>query len=169
MNVRKVVAGSVLAVGLGAAGMFGAGTALAGPGVSFDAGTGGTKPIGIGDQSQATGAYANAAPGNSALAVNLISPVGSRATAVGTNNNVFAFDGQSVVAHPGAKDNNVATAFGGTVVTGPAQRNTVVNAGSVNLVGGGAENQNSVSLCGTRLSAQSSHITVGKVPAGGLC
>jgi hypothetical protein len=167
MNVRKVVAGSVLAAALGAAGMFGAGTALAGPGVSFDPGTGGTKPIGIGDQT-ATGAYANAAPGNSALAVNLISPVGSKATAVGTNNNVFAFDGQSVVAHPGAKDNNVATAFGATVVTGAAQRNTVVNAGSVNIVGGGAENQTSVSLCGTRLSAQSSHITVGTV-TGGLC
>ncbi len=85
MNVRKVVAGSVLAAGSGVAGIFGAGTAFAAPGVSYDPGTGGTKPIGIGDQS-ATGATAGAAPGNQALAVSLIAP--SKAIVVGGSSNI---------------------------------------------------------------------------------
>lgn len=60
MTVRKVVAGSVLAAGIGMAGTFGAGTASAGPGISYDPGTGGTKTIGIGDTQSKTGATATA-------------------------------------------------------------------------------------------------------------
>ena len=170
MNVRKVVAGSVLAAGLGVAGMFGAGTALAGPGISYDAGTGGANPIGIGDQS-ATGATASAAKGNQALAISLLAP--SQAIVLGgSNNNAFTIDGQSTVTPDlsGApKNNNVITAFGGSVVHGAAQGNNVVNAGGLTVADGGAASETSIQLCGMRLSAQSSHITTGKVPTGGLC
>ena len=76
----KKILTAVLAAGHGVAGIFGAGTAFAAPGVSYDPGTGGTKPIGIGDQS-ATAATAIAAPGNQALAVSLIPP--SKAIVVG--------------------------------------------------------------------------------------
>lgn len=48
-----------------AAGFFGAGTAAAAPGISFDPGTGGTETQGFGDQTQ-TGATAYAEEGNTA-------------------------------------------------------------------------------------------------------
>ena len=51
MNVRKIVAGSVLAAGLGVAGLMGAGMASAAPGISLDPGTSGQGKIGAGDQS----------------------------------------------------------------------------------------------------------------------
>ena len=179
MNVRKVVAGSVLAAGLGVAGVFGAGAASAAPGISFDPGTGGTKTIGIGDQKEG-GAYANASKGNTALAVNLgLSPVGTQAIAnnSGKGNNVFAFEGASLVTDgivDGAitpNNNNVGTIFGGTAIAG-GQGNLVINGGGfVTSFDGQSENQTSVSFCGTRVTAQSAHITTGKVPAeqGGLC
>ncbi len=104
-------------------------------------------------------------PGNRALAVSLIAP--SQASANGVNNNAFAFDGVSGIG--GGTDNNVATSYGVTYLAG-GDRNTVVNAGSmVTSFKGQAENQTSVSFCGVRLSAQSSHITTGKMPKGGLC
>jgi hypothetical protein len=152
------------------AGIFGAGTAFAALGISYDPGTGGTGTIGIGDQTK-TGATANAAKGNQALAVSLIAP--SKAIVVGgSNNNAFALDGQSVVTPDmsgSPKDNNVFTSYGASVVRGAAQGNTVINAGGVTMADGGAKSEASIQFCGTRLSAQSSHITTGKVPTGGLC
>ena len=75
MNVRKVVAGSVLAAGLGVAGVFGAGTASAAPGISYS--DGGANDFGMGDNT-ATGAQAKASEGNQALAVSLRAVGGRR-------------------------------------------------------------------------------------------
>ncbi len=91
MTVRRILAGSALAAGLGAAGMIGAGTASAGPGISYDGGPG--DPVGIGDNS-ATGAQANASNDNRALAISVFRP--ATATADGQNrsgNTMFALDG----------------------------------------------------------------------------
>ena len=89
--IRRVVVGSALAAGVGVAGMIGAGTASAAPGISYDGGPG--DPIGIGDNS-ATGAQANASNDNKALAISVFRP--ATATADGFNrsgNKVFALDG----------------------------------------------------------------------------
>jgi hypothetical protein len=169
MTIRKVVAGSVLAAGV-TAGMFGAGTASAAPGISYDPGTGGTKTIGIGDQS-ATGATANAAEGNRALAISLFRK-SSAIVVGGSNNNAFAFDGISGIAPaPGEnpENNNVFTSYGATVVTGASKGNTIINAGGLVQTSGNAASQTSVSFCGTSLSGQADHITVGKMPAAAIC
>ena len=168
MKVRKVVAESVLTAGLGVAGIFSGGTASAAPGISFDPGTNGNGTIGIGDTQSATGATAKATPDNRALAISLIGP--SRAEVFsGSNNTAFAFDGQSLVN--GGSDNNVFTSYGATTVLGGDDKgNTFINAGGVTFTDGDAENQTSLQFCGTRLSAQSSHITTTKMPAGqGIC
>ena len=168
MNVRKVVAGSVLAAGLGVAGVFGAGTASAAPGISYDPGTGGTGTIGIGDTQSKTGATAIAKPGNQALAVSLIGPSSATATGNADNNNVFAWDGVSAVGG-NAHDNNVFTSYGATTMKGNESGNNIVNAGSLVDVHGNAASQTSVSFCGgSVIAAQSNKVTVNKVP-GGLC
>jgi hypothetical protein len=89
--IGRIVVGSALAAGVGVAGMIGAGTAGAAPGISYDPGPG--DPIGIGDNS-ATGARANASNDNQALAISVFRP--ATATADGQNrfgNKVFALDG----------------------------------------------------------------------------
>jgi hypothetical protein len=185
MDVRKVVAGSVLMAGLGAAGMFGAGTAFAGPGVSFDNGTGGTNTVGFGDRSEATGATAVASEGNRALAVNIGSKTGTQAIADGRNNNVVSIDGVAVTGPDtennnvvnafgitsvggAAKNNNVVTVAGATVVDGDAHDNTIINAGGVvsSFDQGDAPGALSVSVCGTSISGQADHIEVSDV---GIC
>jgi hypothetical protein len=91
LSISRVVVGSVLAAGVGVAGMIGAGTANAAPGISYDPGPG--DPIGIGDNS-ATGAQAIASNNNQALAISVFRP--ATATADGQNrtgNTVFALDG----------------------------------------------------------------------------
>ncbi len=91
VDIRRIVVGSALAAGVGVAGMLGAGTASAAPGISYDGGPG--DPIGIGDNS-ATGAQANASNDNQALAISVFRP--ATATADGFNrsgNKVFALDG----------------------------------------------------------------------------
>ena len=89
--IGRIVVGSALAAGVGVAGMIGAGTASAAPGISYDPGPG--DPVGIGDNS-ATGAQANASNDNQALAISVFRP--ATATADGQNrsgNKVFALDG----------------------------------------------------------------------------
>jgi hypothetical protein len=91
LSVHRIVVGSALAAGVGVAGMIGAGTASAGPGISYDGGPG--DPIGIGDNS-ASGAQASASDNNKALAISIFRP--ATATAVGQNrsgNKMFALDG----------------------------------------------------------------------------
>ena len=71
VSVRRIVVGSALAAGVGMAGMVGAGTASAAPGISYDGGPG--DPIGFGDNS-ANGAQANASNDNKALAISIFRP-----------------------------------------------------------------------------------------------
>jgi hypothetical protein len=115
--IGRIVVGSALAAGVGVAGMIGAGTASAAPGISYDPGPG--DPIGIGDNS-ATGAQANASNDNQALAISLFRP--ATATAVGQNrtgNKVFALDGTAgfekdyIDPYTGDHD-NVVVAINGT-------------------------------------------------------
>jgi hypothetical protein len=119
LSIRRVVVGSVLAAGVGVAGMIGAGTASAAPGISYDRGPG--DPKGIGDNSP-TGAQANASNNNKALAISVFRP--ARATADGQNrtgNKVFALDGTAgflkTNTHPYTDDHdNVVVAIKGTAL-----------------------------------------------------
>jgi hypothetical protein len=185
MQVRKAVAGSVIAAGALASLFGGAGMASAAPGVSFDNGTGGTNTVHFGDTSPETGATAVAATGNRALAVNITSKTGTQALAEGTNNNVVAIDGVAITG-PDTRDNNVVSAFGVTQVGGTshhnnvvtvagatdledAHDNTVLNAGGlVTSADQGDDTPGAVSLsvCGTGIGAQAAHITVTNV---GVC
>jgi len=122
MKVRRIAAGSALAAALGVAGMIGAGTANAGPGISYDGGPG--DPVGIGDNS-ATGAQANASNDNRALAISVFRP--ATATAVGQNrtgNTVFALDGTAgfqkdyVDPYTGDHDNRVVAINGTATMHG---------------------------------------------------
>ena len=117
--IRRIVAGSALAAGVGVAGMIGAGTASAAPGISYDGGPG--DPIGIGDNS-ATGAQANASNDNQALAISVFRP--ASATADGQNrtgNTVFALDGTAgflkTNTYPYTDDHdNLVVAINGTAL-----------------------------------------------------
>jgi hypothetical protein len=130
--IRKIVVGSALAAGVGVAGMIGAGTASAAPGISYDPGPG--DPIGIGDNS-ATGAQANASGNNRALAISVFRP--ATATAVGQNrfgNKVFALDGTAgfqkdyIDPYTGDHDNVVVAINGTAMVHG--EHNKVLAIGS---------------------------------------
>ena len=122
MDIRRIVVGSALAAGVGVAGMIGAGTASAAPGISYDGGPG--DPVGIGDNS-ATGAQANASNDNQALAISVFRP--ATATAVGQNrtgNKVFALDGTAgflkdyIDPYTGDHDNLVVAINGTATVHG---------------------------------------------------
>jgi hypothetical protein len=176
MNVRKVVTGSVLAAGLGAAGIFGAGTALAyaapapapsGPGISFSSNGGDATTFG-------NGATASSTKTNNALAINTgLSPLGTTAVAQGANNNVVAIDGVSFTG-PHTERNNVVTAFGATALLSDEHDNNVVNVGGLVTTNpthpfqGSAAGVTSLSACGNTISGQADHINVTQVP-GGLC
>jgi hypothetical protein len=119
VSIRRIVVGSTLAAGVGVAGMIGAGTASALPGISYDGGPG--DPIGFGDNS-ANGAQANASGDNKALAISIFRP--AKATAVGQNrsgNTMFALDGTAgfldQATNPTPDDhNNQVMAINGTAM-----------------------------------------------------
>jgi hypothetical protein len=132
VDIRRILVGSVLAAGVGVAGMIGAGTVSAAPGISYDGGPG--DPVGIGDNS-ATGAQADASNDNRALAISVFRP--ATATAVGQNrtgNKVFALDGTAgfqkdyVDPYTGDHDNRVVAINGNATVHG--EWNNVLAAGS---------------------------------------
>lgn len=118
-SIGRIVVGSALAAGVGVAGMIGAGTASAAPGISYDGGPG--DPVGIGDNS-ATGAQANASNDNKALAISVFRP--ATATADGFNrsgNTVFALDGTAgflkTNTYPATDDHdNLVVAINGTAL-----------------------------------------------------
>jgi hypothetical protein len=166
--VRGIVISSTLAAGVGVAGMIGAATASAAPGISYDGGAG--DPIGIGDNS-ATGAQANASDHNKALAISLFRP--ATATAVGTNrsgNRVIALDGtagfQRDYIDPDTNDHdNLVVAINGTAMI-HGERSNVLAVGSsvsnkpvVTYPDGSqaftsASLDNVVAVCGQRLSGR---------------
>ncbi len=162
MTVRKIVAGSVLAAGLGVAGVFGAGTASAigasldlnGDGTSFDVGSG------------ASTTQSGNASGNPALAVSLLGPSATSASGNAKGNTLIAIDGLSSVSG-NAEGNTVATAFGASSVSGNSKGNTVANFGSAVGVAGNTSSQFVAAGCGTKFSGQGT-IAVNPVP-GGLC
>lgn len=134
MGIRRVVVGSALAAGVGVAGMIGAGTASAAPGISYDGGPG--DPVGIGDNS-ATGAQADASNDNRALAISVFRP--ATATAVGQNrtgNTVFAVDGTAgfqkdyIDPYTGDHD-NVVVAVNGTATMHGEWTNVLAVGGKV--------------------------------------
>lgn len=135
MPVRKVVAGSVLAAGV-AVGLFGAGTAAAAPGISFDPGTNGTGKIGFGDQSD-KGASALATTDNTALAISISRP--AQAVALGQGNNVVAIDGVAMTDKK-TSNNRVTAVLGGVAVTDKSNHNNVLTVGGVTAVGGDSNN-----------------------------
>ena len=132
-------------------------SASAAPGVSYDNGTG---AVGIGDQEQDSGAFAQADEGNNALALSVFSP--ATAIAQGRGNNVVAVDGLAMTGPNSAKNNvfsgplgislvdgsyddpdteedetqiarnnNVVTVFGATDVRGDSHDNTILNVGGL--------------------------------------
>ena len=114
MNVRKVVAGSVLAAGLGVAGVFGAGTASAAPGISYS--DGGANDFGMGDNT-ATGAQAKASEGNQALAVSLFGPSVADASGKGGSGNIaIAGSGSAATVKNGSGNIVVANTFSSSSV-----------------------------------------------------
>jgi hypothetical protein len=179
MKVRKAVISSALGLGMGAMLFTGMGTAAAAPGVSFDNGSGGTKTIGFGDRSAETGATANAASGNRALAVNVTSKTGTQAIAQGKGNNVVAIDGAAItgegsegnnvvvvggIADVNGKHDNVVTLAGATVTDPSSHDNTIINGGGVALSSdqGEAAGVFSANVCGTQFAGQGSHVIVSK-------
>lgn len=132
MDIRRIVVGSVLAAGVGLAGMIGAGTANAAPGIAYDGGPG--DPIGIGDNSP-TGAQAEASNDNRALAISVFRP--ATATAVGQNrsgNTVIAVGGTAgfqkdyIDPYTGDHDNLVVAIRGNAAIHG--EHNSVFAIGS---------------------------------------
>lgn len=88
----------------------------------------------------------------------------SATVAGGTNNFAFALDGGSTIASKAnekSNNNHVYTAFGSTSILGPATDNNIVNVGGAVKNVGVPANENSISVCGTSLSAQSAKISVG--------
>jgi len=184
MKVQKIGAVAVFG-GAVLAGLLGAGSAQAAPGISFS-GNGGDA-VGVGDQNPGTGAFASSGQvgnHNNALAVSTgLSPVGSTAVANGSHNNVVSIDGVAVTG-PKTHDNNVVNVAGATVVGGKSDHNNVVTVAGVTSVGGkshdntvvnvggvvqaqGASSQLSLSACGTSLSGQAENITVSAGACGG--
>ncbi len=166
MTVRKVVAGSVLAAGLGVAGMLGAGTAAAGPGISIDPGTDGKGSFGLGDQTK-TGATAKATEGNTAFAVSLFSPAtatvggnakGSTAGAVG----ISSASGASSEITGNVKGGGAYTLDGHTKMAGNANGTQVFNVYSNVAAAGQAGASTTLAVCGTQVTAQAAHVTVSK-------
>ena len=188
MTVRRVVTGSVLAAGLGVAGLLGATPAFAGPGISIDHGTGGTNPIEIGDTS-AAGANAIAKPGNTAVAVSIFGPSYADAskggsTKFGEGNNVVTFGsvaktgsdsaGNNVlglggsVAEINGQHDNVVTVADDTTTDKYSHQNNIVNVAGVAV----SKDQYtkpgvfSANVCGVQFSGQGSHVGV---PTGTIC
>ena len=191
MKVQKYAAGAVF-VGTVTAGMFGAGSASAAPGISYQNGSG--NEIGLGDHGDGKSADAKASGENSqALAINtglnlfskspsVASADGDGATAVsidgytavtGSNSHGFAALGQTNIY---GADNNAVTVAGATNLYGKGNihGNFVVNAGGFVEQNGKKPQQVtdagevSLSVCGTSISGQAAHINVGTIP-GGLC
>jgi hypothetical protein len=156
MTIRKLMAGSALAVGFGVAVMIGAGTADARPGISFDRGPG--DPVGFGDNS-ADGAQASASDDNRALAISIFKPAKANADGEGTGNRVVAINGGTATV-TGDASGNTLVAVGGGSAKANNDNNSIVALGSeVDAVDESA--QRVVALCGKSIvRAQSDNVTV---------
>ena len=140
MDFHKVVAGSVLAAGLGVAGMMGAGTASAGPGIAYSDGDGGVQDFNFGDAkaSVGTGSQGLAMVGGETLAAvvpfleagaNAISVLG-RASATeedkASGNRLLAIDGVALANGNATGNTVVGFAVGKATAGDNSSGNTVV-------------------------------------------
>ena len=162
MSVRKITAAAVF-VGTVVAGMSGAGTASAGPGISIDPGTNGESTIGLGDQTE-SGAYARATESNTAIAFSVFAPstatVGDNATG-STALAAGVFNPTSSEISGNVKGGGAYTVAGGsTTIAGNANGTQVFNAISDVSVDDNAGATTTVTLCGTQVTAQAAHVTV---------
>ena len=167
MKVQKISAGAVV-VGAVLAGLMGAGSAQAAPGISIDPGTGGTNTIGIGDQSEKTGAYANATEGNTAFAISLFSPAtatvgghaaGSTSGAIG----ISSASGSSSAISGNVKGGGAYSLDGHTTITGNADGTQVYNVWNKDVTANGtAGASTTVAFCGNELTAKATNVTVSK-------
>jgi hypothetical protein len=157
MTVRKVVAGSVLAAGLGVAGMIGASPAQA-LGLSVDDGNGGGFTVG-------SGATATATDGkrNQAIALSLLSPATAKVGGNATGSTAVAIGVSSPTSSEivGTVDGGGAyTLDGNTKMAGNANGTQVFNVYSNVDVNGPAGATTTLAFCGTQLSAQAAHVKV---------
>ena len=162
MIVRKVIAGSALAAGLGVAGMFGAmGTATAAPGIGFG---GNGVDVNIGADTKVT-----TSPGNYGVAWN-----GGKATAKnGTGNIVIAGAGSTanvtdndenrdVEGNLVPSSRNLVAALGGGTADVQGSENRVLANGVGGTITGNGTNKTVASLCGgdSSISAQSDRVAL---------
>jgi hypothetical protein len=164
MKVQQIGVGAVF-IGAVVAGLAGAGSAQAAPGISFDNGTEGKGALGIGDQSN-TGAIATATKGNTAIAVSLFSPAqatvgdnaaGSTAVAVG----ISSKSGSTSKISGNAKGGGAYTLDGHTSITGDANGTQVFNVWNENITANGtAGATTTLAVCDTQLTAQDAQVKV---------
>ena len=154
MNVRKVMAGSVLGAGLGVAAMLGAGSASA-LGFSYD--NSDIDPVTVG-----TGATSNVrGTNNQGLAVSIFGSASVSAGEGTSGNNLLAVGSTASVTGSAANNTLVSTGGGESRLGGSSHNTLIVNAGGeVTNTGGNAENAVSLSACGTSFSGQAAHVTV---------
>ncbi len=173
MNIRTMAAGSVLAAGLGTAGILWAATASA---AGFAVDIGGADSFNVG-----TGATAEVNQGDIGVAISVFKPASVGSGGSTSGNNLFAIDG-TAYATGNSSGNNLVAINGHTAVHNDAHRNNVVSlagestaidAAGTNIinVGGhvwdsGSTSATSVSVCGTSLSGQADHITVSSGTCG---
>jgi hypothetical protein len=155
MKIRNVAVSTLVAGGLGLAGLMGASPASA-LGIAGDLnGDGQGFSVGSGASVSQTGN----AEGNRSLAISILGPSATSASGNASGNTLVAIDGLSS-ASGNASGNTVVTAFGVTSASGNAKNNTLVNVGGVTKATGNASGATSLAVCGTSLSGQFDHVTV---------
>ena len=157
MTVRKVVAGSVLAAGVGVAGILGAGSAAAAPapnqpGVSVS--VNGGPATGFGD------AHATSSTGSAAVALNLNAPAQASAGG-GTGNTALAVGvlGPSLAEAVG-QNNSAVSALGGWAGSYGENNHTFTAGGAASNVPGGKDN-NVVTVLGVTRAVGDGNFAVG--------
>ena len=121
MNVRRVVAGSVLAAGLGVAGMMGSmGTAQAAPGIAYSDGDGGVQDFSFGD------AKASVGTGSQGLAISVLGRASATEEDKASGNRLLAIDGVALANGNATGNTVVGFAVGEAKAGGTSSGNTVV-------------------------------------------
>ena len=153
MNVRKVMAGSVLGAGLGVAAMLGRGLPRRSASPT-------TTPTSI--RSPSARATSNVrGTNNQGLAVSIFGSASVSAGEDTSGNNLLAVGSTASVTGSAANNTLVSTGGGESRLGGSSHNNLIVNAGGeVTNTGGNAENAVSLSACGTSFSGQAAHVTV---------
>jgi hypothetical protein len=120
MDFHKVVAGSVLAAGLGVAGMMGAGTASAGPGIAYSDGDGGVQDFNFGD------AKASVGTGSQGLAISVLGRASATEEDKASGNRLLAIDGVALANGNATGNTVVGFAVGEATAGDNSSGNTVV-------------------------------------------